>query len=121
MDDSDNLVGKKSPDTNTDCHYNPISGDEKESQEDPGTPKNNSSGNEGSLQGNSSERNENKKPKKDKAPDIIVILKMNILGLFVDQIGDAYAAVKIKDYVEAIPINSSRFWHPIKENEIPRM
>ena len=34
---------------------------------------------------------------------------MNILELFVDQIGDAYAAVKIKGYIEAIPINSSRF------------
>ena len=34
---------------------------------------------------------------------------MNILELFVDQIGDAYAAVKIKDYIEAIPINSNRF------------
>ena len=109
MDDFDNLVGKKSSDTNTDNHDNPISGDDKESQEDLGTPKNNSSENEGSPQGNSSGRNENKKSKKDKGPDVIVILKMNILELFVDQIGDAYAAVKIKDYIEAIPINSSRF------------
>ena len=109
MDDFDNLVGKKSADTNTDSHNNSVAKDDKESQEDQGIPKNNSSQNEGSPQGNCSGRNEDKKSKKDKGPDVIVILKMNILELFVDQIGDAYAAVKIKDYIEAIPINSNRF------------
>ena len=52
MDDPDNLVGKKSADPKTDYHDNPISGNDKESQEDLGTPKNNSSENEGSPQGN---------------------------------------------------------------------
>ena len=78
MNDSDNLVGKKSAVTNTDYHDNPISGDDKESQEDLGTQKNNSSANEGSPQGKSSERNENKKSKNNKGPDVIAILKTNI-------------------------------------------
>ena len=86
MNDSDNLVGKKSAVTNTDYHDNPISGDDKESQEDLGTQKNNSSANEGSPQGKSSERNENKKSKNNKGPDVIAILKTNIVELFVDQI-----------------------------------
>ena len=100
MDDSDNLVGKKCSDTNTDYHDNPFSGDDKESQEDLGTPENNSSENEGSPQGNSYNSNENKKSKKDKGPDVIVILKMNILNLYVNQLGDAYAAVRIKDHYQ---------------------
>jgi hypothetical protein len=109
MDNFDNLVGKRSADSNTDGHNDPISGDDKESQEDLGTPKNNSSENEGSLQRNSSGGNKNKKSKKVKGQDIIDELKKNIRELFVDQIGDAYAAVEIKDYIEAIPINSGRF------------
>jgi hypothetical protein len=109
LNDFDNLVGKKSSDINTDFHDNTISGDDKDSREDLVIPKNTSLENEGSPQGNSSGRNENKRSKKEKGPDTIVILKMNILELFVDQIGDAYAAVKITDYIEAILINSGRF------------
>lgn len=100
MDNFDNLVGKRSADSNTDGHNDPISGDDKESQEDLGTPKNNSSENEGSLQRNSSGGNKNKKSKKVKGQDIIDELKKNIQELFVDQIGYAYAAVEIKDYIK---------------------
>jgi hypothetical protein len=109
MDNFDNLVGKKSADINIDSHDDPLPRDDKDSHEDLGAPKNNSSEDEGTPQENSHHRDENKKSKNDKGPDVIAILKKNILELFVDQLGDAYAAVRIKDHVEAIPINSSRF------------
>jgi hypothetical protein len=93
MDDFDNLVGKKSVDTNTNSHDNHISEDDKGSREDLGAPKNNSSESEGSIKGNSTGHNESKQPK-IKVPDVLVILKKNILELFIDQLGDAYAAVR---------------------------
>jgi hypothetical protein len=108
MDDFDNLVGKKSADPDTDNHDDPISEDENESHEDLGTSKNNCPENKRSLE-NSSGPKGNKKSKKDRPPDDIAILEKNILELFVDQIGNTYAAVKIKNHIEAIPIYSDRF------------
>lgn len=57
----------------------------------------------------SKDRNNNKNSKKDNSWYIINILKKNILELFTDQLGDTYAAVRIKDHIIAIPTNSGRF------------
>lgn len=57
----------------------------------------------------SNEQNANKGSDQVKRYNIIDIVKGKIIDLLTDQIGEPYAAVRIKDYLEAIPISSTRF------------
>ncbi len=54
-------------------------------------------------------RVENKKQNITKAQDALGVIKSKCLELFVDQIGEPYAAIKVRDHIETIPIRSNRF------------
>ena len=54
-------------------------------------------------------REQNKKQNIAKALDALEVIKSNCLELFVDQIGEPYAAIKLRDHIETIAIRSNRF------------
>ena len=60
------------------------------------------------------EKKENRKEQKKKqnvtkAVDALEVIRSKCLELFVDQIGEPYAAIKVRDHIETIPIRSNRF------------
>lgn len=51
----------------------------------------------------------NNRDKRPKGIDALEIVRSKCLSLFVDQIGEPYAAIKMKDHIETIEIASNRF------------
>jgi hypothetical protein len=50
-----------------------------------------------------------KKKNNTKALDALEVIRSKCSELFVDQIGEPYAAIKVRDHIETIPIRSNRF------------
>ena len=62
--------------------------------------------------GDSRKKNTNSGNIRDKRPKVInalEVVKGKCLSLFVDQIGEPYAAIRVNDHIEAIAIGSNRF------------
>ena len=60
------------------------------------------------------EKKENRKEQKKKqnvtkAVDALEVIRSKCLELFVDQIGEPYGAIKVRDHIETIPIRSNNF------------
>ena len=107
----DELIGKKSPDPNIGNGNSIVSKNEVELPADIDTDKyldEQTYDVEGGIREESTSHN-NKKSKGPKTLDLIDMLKNNIIELFVDQIGEAYAAIRINDHIDSIPINSAKF------------
>ncbi len=68
-------------------------------------PNNNNRDGNGKKETNS----RNNKDKRPKIVDALGIVREKCLSLFVDQIGEPYTAIKIKDHIETIAIGSNRF------------
>lgn len=71
-------------------------------------PDNNNSGGNGKKNTNPG-NNRDKRPTTTRAVDGLEIVKSKCLTLFVDQIGEPYAAIKVRDHIETIAIGSNRF------------
>jgi phage antirepressor YoqD-like protein len=71
----------------------------------PNTNDNNGKGKKDKKNG----REQNKKQNTTKALDALEIIRSKCLELFVDQVGEPYAAIKVRDHIETIAIRSNRF------------
>lgn len=110
MSSFDDLIGKKSPDVSIGNDNNDVSKNEgllaDVDKSRNSVEKTNS---EIDKKVGSTSHNKNKKTKRSNTLDVFDILSDSLTELFVDQIGEAHAAVRVKDHIESIPINSDRF------------
>jgi phage antirepressor YoqD-like protein len=72
-------------------------------------PNNNNNNNRGGNGKRDTNSNNNNRDKRPRIVDALEIVRSKCLSLFVDQIGEPYAAIKVKDHIETIAIGSNRF------------
>ncbi|MGA7900926.1 MAG: hypothetical protein WCA39_18935 [Nitrososphaeraceae archaeon] len=108
----DELIVKKSPDLNIGNDNSIVSKNEVELSTDIDSDKclaEQTYDVQAKIKEENASHNKNRKSKGPKTLDLIDILKNNIIELFVDQIGEAYAAIRINDHIESISVNSIKF------------
>ena len=72
-------------------------------------PNNNNNNNRGGNGKRDTNSNNNNRDKRPRIVDALEIVRSKCLSLFVDQIGEPYAAIKVKDHIETIAIGRNRF------------